>query len=255
MYLRVDNGPQRLGSGSYAYADSGGQRWFSPSAPPTAAGQGAGSQQRFGGDGSRTTYDADSGETEINHVNGDYSVQEKDGSFTTLNSGGTHADGEVASSYDAAADTFHHWYNNGRERIDNNNGGSVTYPPGGAPDGKGGSPPPAVTPKAGGDKPGGGAGDPHYTTRDGLNYSPQQAGEFVLVGGMGTEHAVQARHQPWFRNSASVSVITACCGGRSTAQGTVRRRGPTWTLSPNGTRLLPNTAACSARTTTTPPTT
>ena len=208
-YLLVGNGPQRLQGGSYAYTGSGGQRWLSPSGPPASAGQGSGSQQRFGGDGNRTTYDADTGETEINHENGDYSVQEKDGSFVTLNSGGTHADGEVASSYDAASDTFHHWFSDGRERIDNNNDGSVTYPPGGAPDGKGGTPPPDLKPKAGGDKPGGGAGDPHYTTRDGLNYSPQQAGEFVLVGGDGTEHAVQARHQPWFRNSDSFSVITA----------------------------------------------
>ena len=208
-YLRVGNGPQRLPGGSYAYTDSGGKQWYSPSAPPAPAGAGSGSQQRFGGDGSRSTYDADTGETETNHANGDYSVQDKDGSFVTLNSGGTHADGETASSYDAASDTFHHWFNDGRERVDNNNGGSITYPPGGAPDGKGGTPPPAFTPKAGGDKPGGGAGDPHYTTRDGLNYSPQQAGEFVLVGGAGAEHAVQARHQPWFRRSESVSVITA----------------------------------------------
>ena len=209
-YLRVGNGPQRVqGSGSYAYTDSGGQRWFSPTAPPSPAGPGAGSsQQRVGSGGDRTVYDADTGETEIHHANGDFSLQEPDGSFTTLNSGGTHPDGETASTYDAGNDTFHHWFSDGRERVDNPNDSSITYPPGSAPDGKGGTAPPAIAPKAGGDKPGGGAGDPHYTTRDGVNYSPQQAGEFVLVGG-NAEHAVQARHQPWFRRSESVSVITA----------------------------------------------
>ena len=229
VYLRVGNGPQRVqGSGSYAYTDRGGQRWFSPTAPPAPAGSGASSQQRVGSGGNREVYDADAGETEIHHANGDFSLQEPDGSFTTLNSGGTHADGETASTYDAASDRFHHWFSDGRERVDNPNGGSITYPPGSAPDGKGGTAPPAITPKAGGDKPGGGAGDPHYTTRDGVNYSPQQAGEFVLVAG-GTEHAVQARHQPWFRNSESVSVITALA---------VRAGGSRVEIRADGTALL-----------------
>ncbi len=167
-------------------------------------------------------YDADSGETEIHHANGDFSVQDHDGSFTTLNSGGTHPDGEIASAYDAAKDTFHHWFRGGRERTDLPNGSSVTTPPDQADKS------PDMVLKAGGDRPVGGAGDPHYTTRDGLNYSPQQAGEFVLVTG-GSEHAMQARHQPWRRDSESVSVITALA---------VRAGGSRVEVRADGTALL-----------------
>lgn len=57
--------------------------------------------------------------------------------------------------------------------------------------------------------PGGGWGDPHLTTFDGLAYDFQGAGEFVVVEGTGgNDFMVQGRQQPWGGSSTRVTVTT-----------------------------------------------
>lgn len=59
-------------------------------------------------------------------------------------------------------------------------------------------------------KPGGGWGDPHLTTFDGIAYDFQGAGEFVIVEGTGgNDFMVQGRQAPWGGSSTRVTVYTA----------------------------------------------
>lgn len=58
--------------------------------------------------------------------------------------------------------------------------------------------------------PGGGWGDPHLTTFDGLAYDFQGAGEFVIVEGTnGNPFLMQGRQQPYFAAPTRVTVYTA----------------------------------------------
>ena len=71
--------------------------------------------------------------------------------------------------------------------------------------------PPPITPAG---PSGGGNGDVHLTTFDGLHYDFQAAGEFLLAKSTapGDSYQIQIRLQPWF-NSATVSVMTEIAAG------------------------------------------
>lgn len=66
-------------------------------------------------------------------------------------------------------------------------------------------------PEPGGLPPNGAIGEPHYLTQDGVGYTSQRLGEFVLTTGVPGQE-LQARTEPWL-DSESVSAITTLAAG------------------------------------------